>query len=134
MRLLLVFMSFGRTVLIRFMATFRSFSVTMGFSVGLADLVCTGHFRVGILNAGEIAYPGLRIQILQHNVCPLTLTESRHTALRIVDIAQDERIARARLLARGLEFADRNFILVARAGLYESCNLGLFDPLNTKGA
>ncbi len=60
-RLLLVFLRFGGTVPVRFMATFRSFSATMGFSVGLSDLVGARHFRVGILDTGEITYPGRRV-------------------------------------------------------------------------
>src|SRR5215469_9316793 len=60
-------------------------------------------FRVRVADFRQVRGPRTRVEIGQHTVVAVLRLQLRDTAIRIIDIAEDDGVRRARLLARGLQ-------------------------------
>jgi len=60
------------------------------------------HGRVRIADARQIRRARLCQQIAEHGIIPLLRLEPGYAAVRVADVAEHNRLRRARLLARGL--------------------------------
>src|SRR3989475_9494130 len=63
----------------------------------------TGNLWVGVAHGGEVGGAGARVQLREQGVVPRLGLQPRDAALRVVDVAEDDGLAGAGLLARGLD-------------------------------
>src|SRR5579862_3292451 len=70
-------------------------------------------FRIRVPNVGQVRGAGPRVQIAQQAVVPRLRFQFRNPAVGIINVAENNRIRRTRLLARGLQFAVLNLALFA---------------------
>src|SRR5947199_3393245 len=74
---------------------------------GVASLArsATGHLGVGVAHRGQVGRARTRVQLREEDVVAGLGLEPGHPALGVVDVSEDDRLARARLLASGLDLA-----------------------------
>ncbi len=85
---------------------FRAFRFLLEWT-GVADVVGTRHGHVGIAHAAEIAGARAGAEVGEHAVVALVLLEDGDLALRIVQVAERDRLGGAGLLAGDLEAIGR---------------------------
>src|SRR5262249_19275322 len=77
----------------------------------------------------EIVHGWPHVQLFQHAVLPVVLCQAGNTALGIIEIAEDDRARRARLLTGGVDVA-----ILERRAVALGFDLGFLDALHTEGA
>src|SRR4051794_25741206 len=75
---------------------------------GVLCAILCAQFRIHVPNGRQIRGPRPRVQIRQECVVPLLGCQPRDTAVRIVEIPEDDGVARAGLLTGGLDLSVRN--------------------------
>src|SRR5579883_1077246 len=87
------------------------------------------HLRIRITDRREVGRPGPRVQVAEERIVERGALELRDLAIRIVDVAEDNRLGRAsRLTCR------QNVAVVNRSSSLLGIDPGSVDPLDTVGA
>ena len=71
----------------------------------MSDIALVTQLRVDVPDRREIRRPRPRVQLAEQRVVALLGLQLRDAARRIVQVAEDDRVGRAGLLARGLDLA-----------------------------
>src|SRR5882757_3635604 len=85
------------------------------------------HFGIGIANPRQIRGPRFGVQKVEHVVITVLRLELRHLAVRVGNVAEDNRLGGASLLAGGLECSVRNQHIAGGAGLDLLGDFGALD-------
>src|SRR5215218_10423230 len=101
-----------------------------GSSIGCSESATLfTDLRVDVPDRGQIGRPRAGVQLAEQRVVPLPGLQLRHAAARIVEVAEDDRVGRTGLLARGLDLAIGDAALALLR-----FDPRLVDPLHAVGA
>jgi hypothetical protein len=103
-------------------------------SIGHSNEIGAGHFRVGIADARKVGHARGHVQVFEHDISARVLAHSGNLALGVSDVAKNDRVVRAGLLAGNLERCNRRIAGRRGASLDETGDFCFFDALDTKGA